>query len=235
VEKQREILPIQRLWLIEATRNNVLPIDDRLAERMNSDTAGRPLLVAGNTQVLAEGMGGLNENGIVNVKNKSHSITAQLVVPEGVKANGAIFAQGGIGGGWTLYVKDGTLTYVYNFLGLRSFVTRATEPLSSGTHQVRMEFAYDGGGLAKGGNVTLFIDGKSVGQGRVEQTQPVVFSADETSDVGIKRGSPLTAELPPEQSAFNGRVLAVVIEAGEESQDHLLSREQVLNMIVARQ
>jgi arylsulfatase A-like enzyme len=226
---------LQRLWLIEATRNNVLPMDDRLAERMNSDTAGRPLLVAGNTQVLAEGMGGLNENGILNVKNKSHSVTAQLVVPEGMKANGAIFAQGGIAGGWMLYVKDGTLAYVYNFLGLRAFVTRATEPLQSGTHQVRMEFAYDGGGLAKGGSVTLFIDGKSVGQGRVEQTQPVVFSADETSDVGIKRGSPITEELPSDESAFNGRVLAVVIETGPENHDHLLSREQILNTIVARQ
>ena len=234
-EKPEKLHELQRLWLIEATRNNVLPMDDRMAERMNSDTAGRPLLVTGTAQVLAEGMGGLNENGIINVKNKSHSITAQVAIADGVNPNGTIFSQGGIAGGWSLYVKAGTLTYLYNFLGLKEFVVRATEPLVSGTHQVRMEFAYDGDGLAKGGNVTLFIDGKPVGQGRVEQTQPVVFSADETSDVGVKRGSPITPEMPPEKSAFNGDVKAVVIEISSQSQEHLLSREQVLNMIVARQ
>ncbi len=153
------------LWLIEATRNNVLPMDDRTAERINSDLAGRPLLIRGTSQVLANGMGGLNENGLVNVKNKSHSITAQIVVPDGEPANGVILSQGGIGGGWMFYVKDGKLTYLYNFVGLRHFVVTATQPLTAGTHQVRMEFAYDGGGLAKGGGVTLLVDGKSVGRG----------------------------------------------------------------------
>ena len=91
---------LQRLWLIEATRNMVLPMDDRAAERVNSDFAGRPVLIRGTSQVLANGMGGLNENGIVNVKNKSHSISAQVVVPDGVTPNGVILSQGGIGGGW---------------------------------------------------------------------------------------------------------------------------------------
>jgi len=226
---------LQRLWIIEATRNQVLPMDDRGAERFNSDLAGRPVLIRGNSQVLASGMGGLNENGIINVKNKSHSVTAQLEIPEDARANGAIISQGGIGGGWMLYAKDGTLTYLYNFIGLRQFVVRATEKLTAGTHQVRMEFAYDGGGLAKGGDVTLFIDGKAAGNGRVEQTAPIVFSCDETTDVGVKRGSPMTPEMPPERSEFNGTIKAVVIEATGESQDHLLSKEDVLNMIVARQ
>jgi arylsulfatase A-like enzyme len=234
-EMPEKLHELQRLWLIEATRNNVLPMDDRTAERFSPDIAGRPVLIRGDSQVLANGMGGLNENGLVNVKNKSHAVTAQLDVLEGAPANGAIISQGGIGGGWMLYVKDGTLTYLYNFLGLRQFVIRATEALTPGTHQVRMEFAYDGGGLAKGATVTLFIDGKAVGNGRLDQTIPLVFSADETSDVGIKRGSPMTAEMPPEQSAFNGTVVAVVIETSGESQDHLLSKEDVLNMIVARQ
>jgi arylsulfatase len=98
-----------------------------------------------------------------------------------------------------------------------------------------MEFAYDGGGLAKGGKVTLYIDGKAVGSGRVEQTIPMVFSADETSDVGLKRGSPMKPDMPSAKSAFNGTVYAVVIETSGESTDHLLDREQVLNMIMARQ
>jgi arylsulfatase len=133
------------------------------------------------------------------------------------------------------YVKDGKLTYIYNFLGLQKFVIASTQVLSPGKHQIRMEFAYDGGGLAKGGNVTLLIDGKAVGQGRVERTVPAVFSADETSDVGIKRGSPITPEMPPEKSAFNGTVDVVVIETSGENTDHLLNREEVLNMIMARQ
>jgi arylsulfatase len=180
-------------------------------------------------------MGGLNENGLINVKNKSHSITAQVIVPEGTTANGAILSQGGIGGGWMFYVKDGKLTYIYNFLGLQKFVVTSTQVLSPGKHQIRMEFAYDGGGLAKGGNVTLYIDGKAVGEGRVERTVPAVFSADETSDVGVKHGSPITPDMPPEKSAFNGTVDVVVIETSGENTDHLLNREEVLNMIMARQ
>jgi arylsulfatase len=226
---------LQRLWIIEATRNGVLPMDDRQAERMNSDTAGRPVLVRGTSQVLATGMGGLNENGLINVKNKSHSITAQIVAPEGTPANGVILSQGGVGGGWMFYVKDGKVTYIYNFLGLQKFVVTSTQVLSPGKHQIRMEFAYDGGGLAKGGNVTLYVDGKAVGEGRVDRTVPAVFSADETSDVGVKRGSPITPEMPPEKSAFNGTVDAVVIETSGENTDHLLNREEVLNMIMARQ
>ena len=197
---------LQRLWLIEATRNNVLPMDDRAAERFNSDVAGRPVLVRGNSQVLANGMGALNENGVINIKNKSHSITAQLIIPEGKPANGVILSQGGIGGGWMFYVKDGKPMYLYNFVGLHQTVIESTQALTAGTHQVRMEFAYDGGGLAKGGNVTLYIDGEAAGNGRLNETVPMVFSADETSDVGVKHGSPMTPDMPPGKSAFNGTV-----------------------------
>src|SRR5215471_7179420 len=156
---------LQRLWIIEATRNNVLPMDDRGAERFNSDLAGRPVLVRGTSQILARGMGGLNENGLINIKNKSHSVTAQVIVPEGKPCEGVILSQGGFAGGWIFYVKGGRLTYCYNFAALEKYVISSTQPLSSGEHQVRMEFAYDGG-LAKGGNVTLYVDGKGVGSGR---------------------------------------------------------------------
>jgi arylsulfatase len=226
---------LQRLWLIEATRNNVFPMDDRLAERFNSDLAGRPVLVRGASQVLANGMGGLAENGLINIKNKSYSITAQVVAPEGKPAEGVILSQGGLPGGWMFYVKDGRPTYFYNLAGLQEFTITATQALSPGKHQVRMEFAYDGGGLAKGGNVSLFIDGAAVGEGRIAATLPMVYSADETSDVGLKRGSPMTPDMPLGKSVFNGTVDVVVIETGGESTDHLLDREQVLNMIMARQ
>jgi arylsulfatase len=226
---------LQRLWLIEATRHNLLPMDDRGAERFDPAVAGRPVIISGNSQVLANGMGGLNENGVINLKNKSYSVTAQVTVPAGTTANGVILAQGGIPGGWMFYVKDGMPTYLYNLLGIHEFKTTATEAVPSGTHQVRMEFAYDGGGPAKGGNVTLYIDGKAVGSGRVEQTAPIIFSADELTEVGRKGGSPMTPDMPPGKSAFKGSVDIVAIEASGDNIDHLLDREQVLAMIMARQ
>ena len=94
-------------------------------------------------------MGGLTENVVINVKNKSHSITAQLIVPEGKPCEGVIFSQGGFAGGWIFYVKDGRLTYCYNFAALEKHVISSPQPLSSGEYQVRMVSVYDGGGLAK--------------------------------------------------------------------------------------
>jgi hypothetical protein len=227
---------LQRLWIIEATRNNVMPLDDRGAERFNSDIAGRPVLVRGNSQILSRGMGGLNENGLINLKNKSHSITAQLIVPEGKPCEGVILSQGGFGAGWILYVKDGRLTYCYNFAALQKYVVSATQPLPPGEHQVRMDFAYDGGGLAKGGTVTLYIDGNAVGSGRVEATMPMVLSADETTDVGTKRGSPITSDVPARNNSFTGTVRVVVIETDPKAEfDHLISREQLMHILMARQ
>jgi arylsulfatase len=226
---------LQRLWIIEATRNQVLPMDDRMMERMNSDTAGRPQFVRGKQQVLANGMGGLNENGLINVKNKSHSITAELLIPDGVVPNGVIIAQGGIGGGWMFYVDKGKLSYIYNLAGIHKYTIASTQTIPAGKHQVRMEFAYDGGGIAKGGTVTLYLDGKPVGTGRVDATAPAVFSADELSDVGFKSGSPMIPEMTSAKSHFTGTVIAAVIDISGEDTDHLLDREQVMNMIMARQ
>jgi arylsulfatase len=147
-----------------------------------------------------------------------------------------ILSQGGFAGGWILYVKEGHLSYCYNFAGLEKYVISSTQPLSSGEHQVRMQFAYDGGGLGKGGTVTLYIDGNAVGSGRVERTIAMIFSGDETSDVGIKRGSPITVDVPIENNRFTGIVLAVVIQTDiKEELDHLISREDLLNILMARQ
>ena len=161
---------LQRQWLIEAIKYNALPLDDRTAERLNPDMAGRPTLIRGNTQLFFPGMGRLSESSVVSIKNKSFSITAEVEI--GSKpANGVIIAQGGKFGGWSVYARDGKLKFTYNVLGIHEFPTEATEPIPQGKHQVRMEFAYDGGGLAKGGNVTLYYDGKEVGKGRVGATQ----------------------------------------------------------------
>ena len=186
---------LQRLFLIEATKYNVLPLDDRGTERFVPEMAGRPTLIKGNSQLFFPGMGRLQENSVVNVKNNSFSVTAEIDVREGKPASGVIIAQGGRFGGWSLYAKDGQAKFVYNVLGIHEFATVATEPMPEGKHQVRTEFAYDGGGLAKGGNVTLYYDGRSVGSGRVPMTQPMVFSMDETTDIGHESGTPVSRGL----------------------------------------
>jgi arylsulfatase A-like enzyme len=188
-EQPEKLEELKALFMEEARKYDVLPLDDRRVERFNSDIAGRPVLIRGNSQLLFGGMGRLSENAMINVKNKSHSVTAELEVPEG-GASGVIVAQGGAFAGWSLYVEDGRPTYCYNLFGVQRFHVGGETEIPAGTHQVRMEFTYDGGGLGKGGTVALFVDGAKSGQGRVDGTVPMVFSADETCDVGSDTASP---------------------------------------------
>jgi arylsulfatase A-like enzyme len=235
-EMPTKLEELQELWLEEARKYNVLPLDDRRIERFNPDLAGRPELVRGNSQLLFSGMGRLSESSLVNIKNKSHSITAEIEVPEDGAA-GVIVAQGGAFGGWSLYLKDGKPTYCYNLLGLQRFKVEGEAALPSGTHQVRAEFAYDGGGLGKGGQVTLYIDGHSVGEGRVEGTVPMIFSADETADVGSDTASAVSDDYSGEASVFTGTVDWVQIDVDEaaENLDHLIAPEERLHIAMARQ
>lgn len=227
---------LQRLWLIEAVKYNVLPLDDRFAERANPELAGRPQLITGTRQILFGGMGRLTESSIVNFKNKSHAITAEVVVPP-AGAAGVIVAQGGLTGGWSLYTKAGKPKYCYNFYGVNHYTIEGTMAIPPGTHQVRMEFAYDGGGLAKGGTVTLYVDGQKAGEGRVDRTQPLVFSADETCDVGFEAGSPVTKDYPTAGDKFSGEVNWVQIDVGEDAEDldHLISPEERFRVAMALQ
>ncbi len=235
-EHPQKLHELQRLWLIEATRYNVLPLDDRFAERANPEIAGRPQLIKGTRQVLFGGMGRLSESSIVNFKNKSHAVTAEVVVPE-AGAKGVIIAQGGLTGGWSLYAKEGKPKYCYNFYGVNRYTIAGTATIPPGTHQVRMEFAYDGGGLAKGGTVTLYVDGQRVGEGRVEQTEPMVFSADETCDVGFEAGSPVTDDYPTAGGRFSGEVnwVEIAVDKDAEDLDHLISPEERLRLAMALQ
>ncbi|WP_281419683.1 arylsulfatase [Paractinoplanes toevensis] len=225
---------LQRLWLIEATKYGVLPLDDRLIERANPDIAGRPTLIQGNSQLLFAGMGRLSENSVVSIKNKSFAITAEVEVPDEA-AEGVIIAQGGRFGGWALYVKDGKAKFVYNVLGIQQFATEADRPIPAGAHQVRMEFAYDGGGLAKGGDVALFYDGNPAGTGRVGATQPIVFSADETTDVGYESGTTVSTDYTTGTSHFTGKIKSVRIDLGEDTHDHHIDPEERLRVAMARQ
>jgi arylsulfatase A-like enzyme len=226
---------LQRLWLIEATRYKVLPIDDRAMERMNPDTAGRPVVVKGKTQVLFGGMGRLGENSILNLKNKSHSVTALVEIPES-GADGVIIAQGANIGGWSLYAKEGKLKYCYNVAGVKHFFVESEKPLPAGEHQVRMEFKYDGGGLGKGGKVSLFLDGKKVGEGVIPMTQAMVFSADDGCDIGEDSGAPVSPDYKAKRNAFNGTVKGVQLSIEEgESTDHLVNPEDAVRIALARQ
>ncbi|MEN3284829.1 MAG: hypothetical protein V7607_5969 [Solirubrobacteraceae bacterium] len=237
-QQPEKLAELQRLFLIEAVKYDVLPLDDRRAERFNADLAGRPTLIGGNSQLLFGGMGRLSENSVVVMKNKSHAVTAEIVVPPG-GASGVIIAQGGAFGGWSLYAKDGGAAYCYNLFGLQQFKVdgNGNGALAPGEHQVRMEFAYDGGGLAKGGTVTLYVDGDKVGEGHVDATVPMLFSADETTDVGSDSATPVSDDYGPRDSEFTGTVRWVQIDLGDDAgdADHLITADERLRVAMARQ
>lgn len=235
-EMPEKLHELQRLWLIEATRYNVLPLDDDTASRINPDLAGRPVLIRGNTQVLFSNMGRLSENCVLNLKNKSHTVTAEVEVPE-TGAEGVIVAQGASIGGWSLYANDGKLKYCYNLGGIKHFYAESADPLPAGAHQVRMEFAYAGGGLGKGGEVTLYVDGQQVGEGHVEATLAIVFSADDGCDVGMDSGSPVSPDYAPGSNAFNGRIKGVQLAIAEAAAaaGHLVDPEHAIRIALAAQ
>lgn len=204
---------MQDLFLKEAVKYNVLPIDDRLLERSNAAIAGRPDLMAGRTSLTVyEGMRGMSENVFINAKNRSHTITAEVTIPE-KGANGVILCQAGRFGGWSLYLKDGRPTYTYNFLGLQRFTIAATTPVPAGKATIRFEFAYDGGGLGKGGVGTILVNGKKVADGRIERTQFGIFSADEGADVGEDGETPVVEDYGiPAPYRFTGRIAKVTVD-----------------------
>jgi len=234
-EMPQKLHELQRLWLIEAVRYNVLPMDDDVGRRLNSDLAGRPVLIKGKTQILFGGMGRLSENSVVNIKNKSHAVTAGITVPES-GAEGVIIAQGGNIGGWALYAKNGKLKYCYNLLGVQYFYVGADSDLPAGDHQVRMEFAYEGGGLGKGGSVTLYVDGQKVADGKVAATAAMVFSADDGCDVGRDTGAPVSEDYGAHGNAFNGEIRGVEISIDDAgSSDHMVSADEAVRVAMARQ
>ena len=205
---------LQDLFLKEAVKYSVLPIDDRTLERLNAGLVGRPDLMAGRTSLTVyQGMIGMSENVFINLKNRSHTITAEVEIPK-KGANGVVLAQAGRFGGWSLYVKDGKPTYTYNWLGLQRYTVAAKQSLPAGKATIRFEFAYDGGGIGKGGTGTLFINDKKVATGRIDRTQCCAFSADEGADVGADEGTPVT-EAYKVPFKFTGQIDKVTIELKE--------------------
>ena len=213
-KKQPEKLnELQALFMKEAQKYNALPIDDRVIERTNPAIAGRPDVLGDRTSLtLYEGMEGMLENTFMNIKNRSSKITAELDIPSG-GANGAILTQGGRFGGWSLYMKDSKPIYTYNFLGLSRYTVTAPQALPAGPATVVLDFTYDGGGAGKGGKATLYVNGKAVADGRVEKTQPNIFSADETADVGIDNQTPVAEGIGVgAETRFNGKIEEIKLE-----------------------
>jgi arylsulfatase len=204
---------LQDLFVVEGIKYRVLPIDDRTMERGVAELAGRPDLMHGRkTLTLFPGMTGMSENVFINVKNKSHSIDAELDIPKS-GANGVILAQGGRFGGWCLYVKAGKPAYAYNFLGLQSFAAESPDPLPEGKVRVRLDFAYDGPGLAKGGTATLTVNDKKVADVKLPHTQAIIYSADETADVGVDEATPVVEALGEgEATRFTGSIVKVTVK-----------------------
>jgi arylsulfatase A-like enzyme len=203
---------MQALFLEEAIKNSVLPLDDRVLERMIPKLVGRPDLMGDRTSLtLYSGMKGMSENVFINLKNRSHKITADVTIPDG-GASGVILAQAGRFGGWTLYMKEGKPVYTYNFLGMERYSVTAQQPIAKGKATIRFEFAYDGGGLGKGGVGKIFVNDKQVAEERIERTQATFFSADETADVGEDEATPVTEDYKERDNAFTGTIEKVVVE-----------------------
>ena len=194
---------------------------------------GRPDLMAGRTSLTVyEGMMGMSENVFINLKNRSHTITAEVEIPK-QGANGVILAQAGRFGGWSLYLKDGKPTYTYNWLGLQRLHGRRPTGAAAGKATIRFEFAYDGGGLGKGGTGTLFVNGKKVATGGSSRTQFAVFSADEGADVGADEGTPVTEDYKV-PFKFTGKIGKVTIELKEVKAADLEEAEQARRVAVVK-
>ncbi|MGO9019607.1 MAG: arylsulfatase [Syntrophobacteraceae bacterium] len=220
--KPDKLKEMQDLFLKEAVKYQVLPIDDRFEERLNAAMVGRPDLMAGRTSLTVyEGMTGMSENVFINLKNRSHMITAEVAIPK-TGANGVILAQAGRFGGWSFYVKNGKPTYTYNWLGLQRYTVAAKQTLPPGKATIRFEFAYDGGGIGKGGMGTIFVNGKNVADGRIERTQCCAFSADEGADVGEDDETPVVEDYGvPAPYKFIGKIDKVTIDLKEtKTADH---------------
>jgi arylsulfatase len=205
---------LQSLFAQEAEKYHVFPIDDRVIERTNPAIAGRPDVMQGRKSLtLYDGMNGMLENTFLNVKNQSKTITAEIEIPNG-GASGVLLTQGGRFGGWSLYMKDSKPAYTYNFLGLSRNTVMADTPISPGKATVVLHFKYDGGGPGKGGLATLSVNGKQVAEGRIDRTQPNLYSADETADVGLDNQTPVAEGIGigRDETRFTGTIKRIVVE-----------------------
>lgn len=215
-EHPGKLRELRQLFLIEAAKYNVFPLDDRMTERENPKEAGRLDLHGDRASITFHGPGlRLTEETAPNVKNRSFTITAQVDVPAD-EAAGVILAQGGRFGGWSLYLHEGRLSYAYNYFGLHVHKVTADEPVPEGRHELRFDFGYEGGGVGRGGIAVLHVDGKQVAEGKIDATIPYYFAFDETFDVGLDRASPVTDDYPIADNAFTGTLHWVRVDLADD-------------------
>jgi arylsulfatase len=211
-QNPKKLKELQAVFLKEAARNNVLPIDDRRAERFVPGIAGRPDLLGGRkTLTVYPGMTGMMENAFINVKGVHHTITAEVEVKD-AKAQGVILAQAGTFGGWVLYMKGGKVHHEYNFFALERTNIASAAALPPGKHTIRYEFIPDAAKPGTGGKSILSVNGKQVAEGKIPQTQPFVFSADEGADVGLDGETNVSSDYKQGDNAFTGRINTVRVE-----------------------
>ncbi len=155
-----------------------------------------------------EGMKGMGVDIFISTRNTSYSITSEVDVP--ANGNGVMVCQGGRFGGFSFYLKGGKPSFTYNYLGLQQFTVASSQALKPGKHTIVYDFTYDGGGLGKGGNGTITVDGSKVAGGRIEKTQPGIFSVDDLADVGTDDGT-WVADYGS-SAHFNGHLEKVTIQ-----------------------
>jgi hypothetical protein len=207
----RKLKELQDLFMKEASRNYVLPIDDRRSERFNPAIAGRPDIMGSRTSLTVyPGMVGMTENAFINVKNRSHTVTAEVELFD-ANTNGVIIAQAGRFGGWTLYMKEGKVHYEYNFFGIERTKVGSTASLSAGKHVIKFQYEIDQPKPGTGGKCTLFVDDKKVGEGHVPKTQPFAFSGDEGADVGMDGETAVSDDYKQGDNKFTGKIAKVTI------------------------
>jgi len=235
-EMPEKLAELQQVFLLEAAKYNVFPIDDRTGERFNAAIAGRPELQEGRTSMrFVPGMTHLMENTVLSVKNRSHVVTAELVIPE-EGASGAIIVQGGRFAGWAFYLTDSRLSYCYNWFDSDYYYVKADGPLPTGEVTVQYQFDFDGGAPGAGGTGTLLVNGEVVAEERIDKTVPFIFSADETLDIGKDDASPVTSDYPAGRgNAFTGEIKWVQIDLEDDEVSHLEDPEQTYHRIMARQ
>ncbi|MGO9644014.1 MAG: arylsulfatase [Candidatus Bathyarchaeia archaeon] len=210
----RKLIDLVGLWWAEAGKYNVLPLDDRLQERF----AGREVEDR-KEYIFYPGSIRIPEGSSPPVKNRSHSIEAVIEVPRD-GAEGPICAVGGVGAGWSLYIKDGKLNYCHNFVQIAYYYVRSTEKVPVGRSTVRFEFEKTGKEkFGAGGIGRLFINGKKVGEAEILKTVPFRYSLDESFDVGCDTGTAVTPEYKP-GAKFTGKITQVkFVLSGESQQD----------------
>ncbi len=206
-----KLAELQALFLEEAVRNHVLPIDDRRSERFDPAIAGRPDALRGRTSMTVyPGMTGMLENAFVNVKGARHTITAEVELSD-ASTDGVILSQAGRFGGWTLFMKDGLVHHEYNFFGLERTKVASTAPLGAGKHVIEYEFVPDEAKPGTGGRSILRVGGEQVAAGHIPKTQPFAFSADEGADVGRDAETTVSDDYPQGANAFTGKIVRVTV------------------------